>query len=108
MGTVLWTRGEGPLVSFAEGFWWELLAQGHPPGGAKHHLVLMGQLDRWLSDQGLGAEDLTPVVAGRFLVSRRAGGQRRRHARRVAPGRRECMAATSGRCATCRSVAARC
>jgi integrase/recombinase XerD len=77
MGTVLWTRGSGPLVSFAEGFWQGLLGQGHPPGGAKHHLVLMGQLNRWMSDQGLEAEDLTPAVAERFLVSRRACGQRR-------------------------------
>jgi integrase/recombinase XerD len=77
MGTVSWTRGEGPLVPFAEGFWRELLRQGHPPAGAKHHLVLMGQLDRWLSGEGLAAGDLTPAVAGRFLASRRARGQRR-------------------------------
>jgi site-specific recombinase XerD len=77
MGTVSWTGGEGPLVPFAEGFWRELLRQGHPPAGAKHHLVLMGQLDRWLSGEGLAAGDLTPAVAGRFLASRRARGQRR-------------------------------
>lgn len=77
MGTVLWTRGGGPLVPFAEGFWRELLAQGHPPGGAKHHLVLMGQLNCWLAAEDLGAGDLTPEVAGRFLASRRARGQRR-------------------------------
>ena len=33
MGTVSWTRGEGPLVPFAEGFWRELLRQGHPLAG---------------------------------------------------------------------------
>jgi site-specific recombinase XerD len=77
MGTVSWTRGEGPLVPFAEGFWRELLRQGHPPGGAKHHLVLMGQLDCWLPGEGVAAGDLTPAVAGRFLASRRARGQRR-------------------------------
>lgn len=77
MGTVSWTGGEGPLVPFAEGFWRELLRQGHPPGGAKHHLALMGQLDRWLLGESLAAGDLTPVVAGRFLASRRARGQRR-------------------------------
>jgi site-specific recombinase XerD len=77
MGMVLWTRGDGPLVPFADGFWRELLRQGHPAGGAKHHLVLMGQLDRWLSGEGLAAGDLTPVVAGQFLASRRARGQRR-------------------------------
>ena len=43
MGMVSWTRGEGPLVSFAARFWRELLTQGHPPGGAKHHLVLPGE-----------------------------------------------------------------
>jgi integrase/recombinase XerD len=77
MGTVSWRQGKGPLVPFAEGFWRELLRQGRPPAGAKHHLVLMGQLDRWLSGEGLAAGDLTPVVAGRFLASRRARGQRR-------------------------------
>jgi hypothetical protein len=56
MGTVSWTRGDGPLVPFAEGFWRELLRLGHPPGGAKHHLVLMGQLNRWLLGEGLGCE----------------------------------------------------
>ena len=37
----------------------------------------MGQLDRWLSGERLAAGDLTPGVAGRFLASRRARGQRR-------------------------------
>jgi site-specific recombinase XerD len=77
MGMVSWTRGKGPLARFAEGFWRELLRQGHPPGGAKHYLVLMGQLDCWLSGEGLSAGDLAPAVAGRFLASRRARGQRR-------------------------------
>ena len=59
-GTVSWTRGEGPLVAFAAGFWQELLGQGRTPGAARHHLVLMGQLNRWLADEGLGAGELTP------------------------------------------------
>lgn len=80
MGTVSWTRGEGPLVLFAEGFLRELLRQGHPPGGAKHHLVLMGQLDCWLSGEGLAAGDLTPVVAGQFLASRSSWPAARPHA----------------------------
>jgi site-specific recombinase XerD len=77
MSTVSWTQGEGPLVPFAEGFWRELLAQGHPPGGAKHHLVLMSHLDRWLSGEGLGAGDLTPSVAEQFLAFCRSAGRRR-------------------------------
>jgi hypothetical protein len=40
-------------VPFADGFPRELLKLGHPPGVAKHHLVLMGQLSRWLFVEGL-------------------------------------------------------
>jgi hypothetical protein len=36
MGTVSWTRGQGPLVAFADGFRRELLRLGHSPGAAKH------------------------------------------------------------------------
>ncbi len=75
-GTVSWTRGEGPLISLAGGFWQELLGQGRTPGAARHHLVLMGQLNRWLAGEGLGAGELTPAVAGQFLDFRRSGGLR--------------------------------
>jgi len=37
----------------------------------------MGQLNHWLSGEGVAAGDLTPAVAGQFLASRRARGQRR-------------------------------
>jgi integrase/recombinase XerD len=77
VSAILWARGEGPLVPFAEGFWLELAGQGHPPGGAKHHLALMCRLNRWMWGEGLTAGELTPVVAGQFLAFLRAGGQRR-------------------------------
>lgn len=77
MGKVSWTRGVGPLAAFADGFRRALLGLGHPPASAKHHLVLMGQLDRWLSVEGLTAGELNLVVAQRFLDGRRALGQRR-------------------------------
>jgi integrase len=77
MGTVSWTRGEGPLTPFAEGFRRKLLGLGHPASSAKHHIVLMGQLNGWLSSKQLGVGELSAVVAQRFLDSRRAGGQRR-------------------------------
>lgn len=76
-GTVSWTRGEGPLAPFAGGFWQELLGQGRTPGAARHHLVLMGQLDRWLAGEGMGAGELTLAEAGRFLDFRRSRGLRR-------------------------------
>lgn len=77
MGRAAWTLGEGPLVAFAGGFGRELARLGHPAGVVKYHLVLMGQLNRWLLAQGLGAGDVTRAVAERFLAFRRAGGQRR-------------------------------
>lgn len=77
MGTVAWSQGDGPLVAFAEGFRRELARRGHSAGVAKQHVLLMGQLNRWLVAEGLGVESLTPAVTERFLAARRAGGQRR-------------------------------
>jgi integrase/recombinase XerD len=77
MGTVAWTSGSGPLVAFAEGFRCELGRLGHRAGAVKHHMVLMGQLDRWLASEGLASGDLSFGVAEQFFASRRARGQRR-------------------------------
>src|SRR5260370_29844256 len=71
MGTVSWTRGDGPLVSFADGFRQQLLGVGHTPGAARHHLGLMGQLNSWLRAERLGVGELTPAVAQQFLDTRR-------------------------------------
>ncbi|WP_179377930.1 tyrosine-type recombinase/integrase [Rhodococcus sp. ACS1] len=77
MGTISWMRGAGPLVPFAEGFEEELRRLGHRPGAIRHHLVLMGQLDRWLTGEGLVVEDLSIALVEGFLASRRASGRRR-------------------------------
>lgn len=77
MGRVAWTRGAGPLVRFAEGFRRDLVKLGHPAGVAKQHVLLMGQLNRWLLAEELGVGDLTLAVAARFLATRRGRGQRR-------------------------------
>jgi site-specific recombinase XerD len=74
---VSWTQGDGPLVPFVDGFRRELAGVGHPPGVVRLHVALMGQLDGWLSAAGLGAGDLSPGVARRFLAGRRARGLRR-------------------------------
>ena len=65
------------MAPFAGGFRRELLRLGYRPGVAKHHLVLMGQLNGWLAAEGLSAGELTSPVARRFLDDRRARGQRR-------------------------------
>ncbi|MFD7012237.1 hypothetical protein [Rhodococcus jostii] len=72
MGTISWMRGAGPLVPFAEGFEEELRRLGHRPGAVRHHMVLMGQLDRWLTGEGLAVEDLSIAQVEGFLASRRA------------------------------------
>ena len=77
MGRQSWTRGHGPLVPFVEGFRDRLLGVGHPLVSLKHHIVVMGQLNRWLVTRGLGVEMLTPGVAQQFLDERRADGHRR-------------------------------
>jgi len=65
-----WRAGVGPLVPFAEMFRTDLVEAGHPPGALKHYFILMGQLDRWMSAEGLGVEDLSSATAERFLVAR--------------------------------------
>lgn len=77
MGRVSWIDGDGPLVPFARGYRQELLRVGHPPSSVKSHMVLLGQLNRWLSAEGFSVSGLTPVVAEAFLATRRAQGQRR-------------------------------
>jgi integrase/recombinase XerD len=77
MGTVSWTRGDGPLVSFAYEFKEELIGLGYTPSVVKHYGVLMGQLNRWLGHQELVVGDLTRGKAEEFLASLQTGDQRR-------------------------------
>jgi integrase/recombinase XerD len=69
-----WRAGDGPLVPFAEMFRANLIEAGHPPGSLKHYFILMGQLDRWMSTEGLAAEDLSSATAERFVVARSMRG----------------------------------
>lgn len=77
MGTIAWTRREGPLVPFAEGYRQGLLRQGYTAGSVKAQLKLVGQMNRWLLEKGLTASELTPGRAEEFFAARRALGQRR-------------------------------
>jgi integrase/recombinase XerD len=74
MGKISWTQGDGPLAPFAKGFETELRRLGHPPSTARHHMHLMGQLNRWLMGKHLGVGDLNPVEAELFFSSLRAAG----------------------------------
>ena len=77
MGTKAWTRGDGPLAPFAEGFRQWLVGRGYLPGAVKHHVLLMGQLNRWLTGQRLGVGDLTAARAVEFLGLLRGDGRKR-------------------------------
>jgi hypothetical protein len=77
MGIVSWTRGDGPLVSFARGFREELIRLGFTPSVVAHYAILMGQLNRWRCRQELVVGDLTQSKAEEFLASFQTDGQRR-------------------------------
>lgn len=77
MGTVSWTEGEGPLVPLASAFRRHLERYGYAPRAVRGHLLVMGQLNRWLVAEGLSAAELTAARVERFLAARWAAGQRR-------------------------------
>lgn len=70
-------RKPGRLGSFVEGYRARLLELGYTPGTVRGMLKVLGQLGRWMDDEGVesGRLDLAAVEA--FLVARRTGGDRR-------------------------------
>jgi integrase/recombinase XerD len=64
----------GPLAPLADGFIDHLTAIGYVSSGLRGQRGLFAHLDRWLGDGGLGLEDLTPAVLGRFLEARASAG----------------------------------
>lgn len=80
---VSWVQRGGPLASFADGYRSELARLGFTTNSVVTHVVLMGQLNRWMSIADLAVEDLARARIEEFLDSRRAGGQRRVPSARV-------------------------
>jgi len=74
MSLLFGVRVPGVLESFAEGFAAELSALGYRPDALKKQLRLMAHLSRWLDEQGMAGEALTPQVVDEFLAARRAAG----------------------------------
>jgi hypothetical protein len=52
MSNVSWVRSGGPLAPFADGYGAELARLGFTHHSVVTHVVLMGQLSRWMSDAG--------------------------------------------------------
>lgn len=74
MVKVLRSFVRGPLephiIGFAEG----LLRQGYTRTSAEQHVCFLAHLDRWMSGEGIGLDQLTGPVIERYLEIRRAGG----------------------------------
>src|ERR1039457_3875526 len=77
MSNVSWVCGGGPLAAFADGYGAELARLGFANHSVVTHVVLMGQLNRWMPDAGILVEDLTEDRVQGFFDARRAGGQNR-------------------------------
>lgn len=75
---VAWTHDAGsPLAPFADGFREQLVRLGYTANSVVTHIVVMGQLSRWLSAAGLEAGELTWARVEEFFDARRDCGQRR-------------------------------
>jgi integrase/recombinase XerD len=77
MRKVSWDRKGGPLAAFADGYRADLVRLGFTANSVVTHVVLMGQLSRWMAQAGVRVDELAPARIDEFLDSRRAGGQRR-------------------------------
>src|ERR1017187_9983959 len=77
MSNVSWVCSGGPLAPFADGYGAELARLGFTHHSVVTHVVLMGQLSRWMPDAGIVAGDLTEDRVQGFFDARRAGGQNR-------------------------------
>src|SRR6266508_287694 len=77
MGNVSWVHGGGPLARLADGYGVELARLGFTRNSVVTHVVLMGQLSRWMSEVEIDVGELTEGRVEGFLDARRAGGQRR-------------------------------
>jgi site-specific recombinase XerD len=64
----------GPLVSYMDGLWSELLRLGYSPLSARNLLRVAAHMSRWLQARHLSSSDLTADRIDAFLHDRRAAG----------------------------------
>jgi integrase len=81
--SVSWVTG--PLACYASGFAAELAARGWGSDSIYLHLRLMRELSAWMSAQGLGAGQLSPAEADRFVPVMRATRRRLVSVKGLAP-----------------------
>ena len=69
-----WAKVTGPLAEYADGFRAELFRLGYTPLTAACQLRLTAHLSRWLTAEGLAAQDLDMPTAERYFAARRLAG----------------------------------
>ncbi|MGH2781490.1 MAG: tyrosine-type recombinase/integrase [Thermoleophilaceae bacterium] len=69
-------RRPGRLGPFVEGYRARLLDLGYTSQTVRGMLKVLGQLGRWMADEGLGPGQLEAASIDAFLAARRAGGDR--------------------------------
>ena len=77
MSNVSWVHRGGPLARFAEGYGGELARLGFTRHSVVTHVVLLGQLSKWMSVAGVDVGDLSEERLQGFFDARRAMGQNR-------------------------------
>ena len=66
-----WAKVTGPLAEYAAGFRDELFRLGYTPLTAACQLRLAAHLSRWMTAEGLAAQDLDMPAAERYFAARR-------------------------------------
>ena len=69
-----WPKVTGPLAEYAAGFRAELARLGYTPLTAACQIRLMAHLSRWMTAEGLDAQDLGMPAAERYFAARRSAG----------------------------------
>jgi site-specific recombinase XerD len=69
-------RKPGRLGPFVEGYRVRLLELAYTPETVRGMLRVLGQLGRWMDDEGVGLGELDLAAVEAFRVARRAGGRR--------------------------------
>ena len=67
-------RFRGPLTSYVEGFWEELLRHGYAPLSARNLLYVAAHFSRWLEGRSLEPGEVTDALVAAFLAHRRRRG----------------------------------
>lgn len=70
-------RNAGRMAPYIEGLQAELLEQRYTPGTVRNQLKVVGQLGRWMDQEDVRVEALSPEVIDAFLAAKRADGRRR-------------------------------